>query len=80
MRRAATREASADLRVRVRKLDAVMGKAQDAIRKLDAMIVDAAGRGDGRKVASLSTKRAEFERRLVEIEEEWLEASAALEA
>ena len=80
VRRAATREASADLRVRVRKLDAVMSKAQDAIRKLDAMIVDAAGRGDGRKVASLSTKRAEFERRLVEIEEEWLEASAALEA
>ena len=69
-----------DLRKRVRQLDAVMTKANEAIARLDALLVEAAGKADGARIESLSKKRAEFERRLVEVEEEWLEASAALEA
>ena len=67
-------------RKRIRQLEATMGKAQDAIGKLDALLVQASTRGDGARIEDLSRKRAEFERRLMDVEEEWLTLSEAMEA
>ena len=67
-----------DLRKRVRQLDSIMAKANEAIEKLDGLLLEASRSADGDKIQQLSRKRAEFERRLGQVEEEWLEASEAL--
>ena len=66
-------------RRRIAQLEATMGKAQEAIGRLDALLIQASTRGDAPRIEDLSKKRAEFERRLVDVEEEWLELSEALE-
>ena len=78
--RAVAREAKSDLRKRVKQLDVIMAKATGAIAKLDDLLVTAAKASDSGRIADLSRKRSEFERRLVEVEEEWLKATEELEA
>ena len=75
-----TRNEAADLRKRVRQLDGIMAKANEAIGKLDRLLIDASRAANGEQIEKLSRKRAEFERRLVEVEEEWLKTTERLEA
>ena len=78
--RAAKREEQAGSRKRIKQLEVVMSRAEKAIADLDRLLTDAATAGEGARIESLSKKRAEFERRLTSVEEEWLELSEALEA
>ena len=73
------REAQADSRKRVKQLEAIMAKANDAMAKIDQLLVEASTRGDGARINELAAKKAEAERRLVLVEEEWLELSEGLE-
>ena len=65
---------------RIAQLEGTMEKANEAIAKIDALIAAAASKRDAKRIASLSEKRSEFERRLVKVEEEWMTLSEALEA
>ncbi|MCB1384385.1 MAG: ATP-binding cassette domain-containing protein [Nitratireductor sp.] len=65
-------------RKRVKQLEAIMAKAQEAIGRIDKMLATAATNRELEKIRQLATKKAEAERRLVEVEEEWLELSAEL--
>ena len=76
---AAKRSSEADTRKRVTQLESIMAKAEAAIREIDQRLAAASTQGDGNRIAKLATKKAEFERRLVEVEEEWLDLSSSLE-
>ena len=69
---------SAPSKNRIAQLEAIMEKANAAISQLDRLIVQASEKGDGGRIADLSKKRGDFERRLTEVEEEWLELSEAV--
>ena len=75
---AAKRENHSDTRKRIQKLEAIMKKAEEAIKKLDKLLAVASTERDAKRIRDLATKKAEFERRLVEVEEEWLDLSAAI--
>ncbi|MEE9314388.1 MAG: ABC-F family ATP-binding cassette domain-containing protein [Rhizobiaceae bacterium] len=72
------RESEADIRTRIKKLDAIMPKAADAIKKLNKLLAVASTQSDTKRIRDLATKKAEFERRLAETEEEWLALSTRL--
>ena len=55
-----------------------MKKATEAIQKLDKLLATASTERDAKRIRELATKKAEFERRLNDVEEEWLEISEAL--
>ena len=55
-----------------------MKKAEEAIKKLDKLLATAGTDRDAKRIRDLATKKAEFERRLHDVEEEWLELSEAL--
>ena len=55
-----------------------MKKAEEAIRKLNKLLAAASSERDTKRIRDIATKKAEFERRLVEVEEEWLELSEKL--
>ena len=74
------RAAQADTRRRVAQLEAIMAKAQAAIEEIEQRMVQAANTNDGARMSKLAIKKSEFERRLVEVEEEWLELSEELES
>ncbi len=76
---AARRENQADTRKRIQKLESIMKKAEEAIKKLDKLLATASTERDSKRIRDLATKKAEFERRLVEVEEEWLELSSLVE-
>ena len=76
---AARRESQADTRKRIQKLEAIMKKAEEAIGKLNKLLATASTERDTKRIRDLATKKAEFERRLVEVEEEWLELSSLVE-
>ena len=67
------------VRKRVKQLEAIMVKAEEAIGKLNKMLATASTNRETEKIRELATKKAEAERRLVEVEEEWLELSAELD-
>ena len=67
------------VRKRVKQLEAIMVKAEEAIGKLNKMLATASTNRETDKIRELATKKAEAERRLVEVEEEWLELSAELD-
>ena len=69
------REAQKDARARIQKLDAIMKKASEAIKKLDKLLAAASTERDSKRIRDLAKKKAEFERRLTQVEEEWLELS-----
>ncbi|MEL7272856.1 MAG: ATP-binding cassette domain-containing protein [Pseudomonadota bacterium] len=73
------REAQKEARARIVKLEAIMKKAEEAIAKLNKLLATASTERDAKRIRDIATKKAEFERRLVEVEEEWLELSGALE-
>ena len=73
--RALTRQAQAPIRKRIQQLEAVMQKAEAAIKLIDKKLATAATAREPKKIRDLATKKAEFERRLVEVEEEWLHLS-----
>ncbi len=75
---AAKRENQSDSRKRIQKLEAIMKKAEDAIKGLDKLLATASTERDAKRIRDLATKKAEFERRLVEVEEEWLDLSEAV--
>jgi len=66
-------------RKRVKHLEGVMIKAQEAIEKLDKLLAQASTNREVERIRDIATKKAEFERRLVEVENEWLDLSAKLE-
>ncbi len=66
-------------RKRVKQLEAIMGKAQEAIGKLDKLLATASSNREVTRIRELATKKAEFEKRLEEVENEWLELSSELE-
>ena len=72
------RETQKDDRSRVKKLEAIMAKASEAINKLNKLLATASTERDAKRIRDLATKKAEFERRLVQVEEEWLELSERL--
>ncbi len=55
-------------------------KAQEAIAKIDKLLATASTNREVTRIRDLATKKAEFERRLAEVENEWLELSSELEA
>ena len=55
-----------------------MSKAEAAIKKLDKLLAQASTERDAKRIRDIAMKKAEFERRLVEVEEEWLELSEVL--
>ena len=75
---AVKRENQADARKRIQKLEAIMKKAEEAITKLNKLLATASTERDAKRIRDLATKKAEFERRLVEVEEEWLALSESL--
>ncbi len=75
---AAKRGSQSDIRKRIGQLEAIMKKAEEAIRKLDKLLATASTERDAKRIRDLATKKAEFERRLVEVEEEWLLLSEAV--
>ena len=72
------REGRADSRKRLQQLEVIMKKATEAIRKLDKLLATASTERDAKRIRDLATKKAEFERRLNDVEEEWLEISETL--
>ena len=72
------RESQSATRKRIQKLEAIMKKAEDAIGKLNKLLATASTERDAKRIRDLATKKAEFERRLVEVEEEWLNLSEML--
>jgi ATP-binding cassette subfamily F protein 3 len=66
-------------RKRVKHLESVMNKAQEAIGKLDKLLAQASTNREVERIRDIAMKKAEFERRLVEVENEWLELSSMLE-
>jgi len=79
-REAGKRENQAGTRKRLQSLEAIMNKASEAIRKLDKLLAAASTDRDAKRIRDLATKKAEFERRLAEVEEEWLQLSEAMAA
>ncbi len=77
-RDAARRADQSGTRARVKQLETTMAKAADAIKKLDKLLAQASTERDGKRIRDIATKKAEFERRLADVEEEWLELSEAL--
>ncbi|MEN0041461.1 MAG: ATP-binding cassette domain-containing protein, partial [Pseudomonadota bacterium] len=77
-REAKIRENQSGSRARVKQLEATMVKAEAAIKKLNKLLAQASTERDAKRIRDIATKKAEFERRLVEVEEEWLELSEAL--
>jgi len=75
---ASLRENQADNRKRLQNLEAIMKKAAEAIKKLDKLLATASTERDAKRIRELATKKAEFERRLNVVEEEWLEISEML--
>ncbi len=75
---ATRRESQADRRKRLQNLEAIMKKASEAIKKLDKLLATASTERDAKRIRELAKKKAEFERRLNDVEEEWLEISEAL--
>ncbi|MEP2558861.1 MAG: ATP-binding cassette domain-containing protein, partial [Rhizobiaceae bacterium] len=75
---AKTRGNQAESRKRLQNLEAIMKKAEEAIKKLDKLLATASTERDAKRIRDLATKKAEFERRLNEVEEEWLEISEGL--
>jgi ATP-binding cassette subfamily F protein 3 len=83
----ATKEAAAhcakmnvkEARKRIRQLEGIMEKAEEAILKLDDRLADASIANEVERICQLSEKRAEFERRLKVVEQEWLTLSEAVE-
>ncbi|NRB32856.1 MAG: ABC transporter ATP-binding protein, partial [Rhizobiaceae bacterium] len=75
---AKSRGNTAEARKRLQHLEAVMQKAHEAIKKLDKLLATASTERDAKRIRDLATKKAEFERRLNEVEEEWLEISEVL--
>ncbi|MCJ8309811.1 MAG: ATP-binding cassette domain-containing protein [Hyphomicrobiales bacterium] len=75
---AKSRGNTAEARKRLQHLEAVMQKANEAIKKLDKLLATASTERDAKRIRDLATKKAEFERRLNEVEEEWLEISEVL--
>ncbi len=69
------REDQSGTRKRVKQLEAVMQKAEAAIKKLDKLLATASTERDAKRIRDIATKKAEFEQRLSEVEEEWLELS-----
>ncbi|MDD9910994.1 MAG: ATP-binding cassette domain-containing protein [Ahrensia sp.] len=76
---AAMRADQAGTRKRVKQLEAVMQKAEAAIKKLDKLLATASSERDAKRIRDIALKKAEFERRLAEVEEEWLELSELVE-
>ncbi|MFK7903142.1 MAG: ABC-F family ATP-binding cassette domain-containing protein [Nitratireductor sp.] len=68
-----------EVKKRVRQLDGIIEKANEAIKKLDVLLAKASSNQEFNRVKDLAKKRAEFERRLNQVEEEWLDLSAKLE-
>lgn len=77
--RALNRAAQAPIRKRVKQLEVVMKRAAEAIETLNSQLTEAANANNGTRITKLSVKKSEFERRLVEVEEEWLELNERLE-
>ncbi|EFL90587.1 ABC-F family ATP-binding cassette domain-containing protein [Ahrensia sp. R2A130] len=77
-REAKLRSNQSGSRARVKQLEATMGKAAEAIKKLDKLLAQASTERDAKRIRDIAMKKAEFERRLVGVEEEWLELSEAL--
>jgi ATP-binding cassette subfamily F protein 3 len=75
---AARRADQAGTRKRVKQLETTMTKAEAAITKLNKLLAQASTERDAKRIRDIATKKAEFERRLVDVEEEWLELSEAL--
>lgn len=73
------REEQKEVRKRIAHLDGVMKKATEAIKKLDKLLAQASTERDAKRIRDIATKKAEFERRLNEVEEEWLGLSEGLE-
>ncbi|MFD0915675.1 ATP-binding cassette domain-containing protein [Pseudahrensia aquimaris] len=74
------REAQAPLRKRINQLEAIMKKASEAIKQIDKKLAQASTERQPDKIRKYATQKAEFERRLVEVEEEWLELSESVSA
>ncbi|MEM1038971.1 MAG: ABC-F family ATP-binding cassette domain-containing protein [Pseudomonadota bacterium] len=72
------RLSESDTRKRITQLEGVMKKAEEAITKLNKLLAQASTERDAKRIRDIATKKAEFERRLVEVEEEWLELSEAV--
>lgn len=72
------RESQSDIRKRIQALEAIMKKAEEAIKKLDKLLATASTERDAKRIRDLATKKAEFERRLREVEDEWLDLSETL--
>ncbi len=68
-----------EARKRIRQLEGIMEKAEEAIIKLDDRLADASMANEVERIRQLSEKRTEFERRLQNVEQEWLSLSEAVE-
>ena len=77
---AARREAQAPQRKRIANLEAIMKKAGSAIKQIDKLLAEASKNNEPKRIRDLAKKKAEFERRLVEVEEEWLKLSELVSA
>ena len=66
-------------RKRIKQLEVIMKKAEEAIAKIDGLLTEASQKQELNRIAVLAKKRAEFARRLGHVEEEWLQLSAQLE-
>ncbi len=76
--KAARREQTAPTRKRVQQLEAIMKKAETAISDIDRLLAEASSQNQPERIRKLAMKKADFERRLVDVEEEWLELSEEL--
>lgn len=64
---------------RVKQLNQIMQKAEEAIGKIDNLLADASQKQEITRISELAQKRSQFESRLGQVEEEWLELSEKLE-
>lgn len=76
---ASRRQNQSETRKRIQQLESIMKKASEAIKKLDKLLATASTERDAKRIRDLATKKAEFERRLADVEEEWLDLSEALQ-
>lgn len=72
---AVQRGTQAPTRKRIRQLEDIMAKATAAIKMIDKKLTVAATNNEPKKIRAYATKKAEFERRLADVEEEWLSLS-----
>ncbi len=66
-------------RKRIKQLEGIIEKATDAVKKLDKLLAVASTNREVTRIRELAIKKAETERRLAKVENEWLQLSSEVD-